>query len=171
MSDIKVSEIQLATNCEWTCRCKQSLHYTDKRDSSYVTQNRVWSHQLFFVCFQVEKTLGIEAARSTIINEIQYTMVNHGMSIDRRHVMLLADLMSYKVWKVERPALHSVCVAVEVISPVPTLCSVPKGRDSGNHQVRFSQNEGERPHVGLLRENGWSSLWRCLLRAEGLSLR
>uniref|UniRef100_A0A8C2Q370 DNA-directed RNA polymerase n=1 Tax=Cyprinus carpio TaxID=7962 RepID=A0A8C2Q370_CYPCA len=41
-------------------------------------------------------TLGIEAARSTIINEIQYTMVNHGMSIDRRHVMLLADLMSYK---------------------------------------------------------------------------
>lgn len=45
----------------------------------------------------MEKTLGIEAARSTIINEIQYTMVNHGMSIDRRHVMLLADLMSYKV--------------------------------------------------------------------------
>lgn len=41
--------------------------------------------------------MGIEAARSTIINEIQYTMVNHGMSIDRRHVMLLADLMSYKV--------------------------------------------------------------------------
>lgn len=49
------------------------------------------------VIIQVEKTLGIEAARSTIINEIQYTMVNHGMSIDRRHVMLLADLMAYKV--------------------------------------------------------------------------
>ncbi|XP_054870409.1 DNA-directed RNA polymerase III subunit RPC1-like isoform X2 [Amphiprion ocellaris] len=50
------------------------------------------------VCWkiQVERTLGIETARSTIINEIQYTMVNHGMSIDRRHVMLLADLMSYK---------------------------------------------------------------------------
>uniref|UniRef100_A0AAY5E8B7 DNA-directed RNA polymerase subunit n=1 Tax=Electrophorus electricus TaxID=8005 RepID=A0AAY5E8B7_ELEEL len=46
--------------------------------------------------YEVEKTLGIEAARSTIINEVQYTMVNHGMSIDRRHVMLLADLMSYK---------------------------------------------------------------------------
>lgn len=45
----------------------------------------------------MERTLGIEAARTTIINEIQYTMVNHGMSIDRRHVMLLADLMSYKV--------------------------------------------------------------------------
>ncbi|XP_054864773.1 DNA-directed RNA polymerase III subunit RPC1-like isoform X2 [Amphiprion ocellaris] len=46
--------------------------------------------------YEVERTLGIEAARSTIINEVQYTMVNHGMSIDRRHVMLLADLMSYK---------------------------------------------------------------------------
>ena len=54
-------------------------------------------YQLLCVLLQVEKTLGIEAARSTIINEIQYTMVNHGMSIDRRHVMLLADLMSYKV--------------------------------------------------------------------------
>ena len=46
---------------------------------------------------QVEKTLGIEAARTTIINEIQYTMVNHGMSIDLRHVMLLSDIMTYNV--------------------------------------------------------------------------
>lgn len=52
----------------------------------------------------MEKTLGIEAARTTIINEIQYTMVNHGMSIDRRHVMLLSDLMTYKVRGVHRPA-------------------------------------------------------------------
>ena len=35
--------------------------------------------------------------RSTIINEIVYTMVNHGMSIDIRHMMLLADLMTFKV--------------------------------------------------------------------------
>lgn len=47
--------------------------------------------------FEVEKTLGIEAARTTIINEIVYTMTNHGMSIDIRHVMLLADLMTFKV--------------------------------------------------------------------------
>nr|CAB3265029.1 DNA-directed RNA polymerase III subunit RPC1-like [Phallusia mammillata] len=45
---------------------------------------------------EVEKCLGIEAARQTIINEVEYTMVNHGMSIDRRHLMLLADLMTYK---------------------------------------------------------------------------
>ncbi|KAI8915420.1 hypothetical protein DFJ77DRAFT_368436 [Powellomyces hirtus] len=42
------------------------------------------------------KTLGIEAARHTIIEEIMYTMKSHGMTIDQRHVMLLADLMSFK---------------------------------------------------------------------------
>lgn len=35
--------------------------------------------------------------RQTIINEIVYTMVNHGMNIDARHIMLLADLMTFKV--------------------------------------------------------------------------
>ena len=34
--------------------------------------------------------------RLTIINEILYTMKSHGMTIDRRHVMLLADLMTFK---------------------------------------------------------------------------
>jgi len=43
---------------------------------------------------EVANTLGIEAARTTIINEITYTMESHGMSIDKRHVMLLADLMT-----------------------------------------------------------------------------
>lgn len=43
-----------------------------------------------------QATLGIEAARSTIMHEIQYTMGSHGMSIDARHTMLLADCMSYK---------------------------------------------------------------------------
>jgi DNA-directed RNA polymerase III subunit RPC1 len=42
----------------------------------------------------VEKGLGIEAARQTIMNEIQYTMKSHGMSIDERHVKLLADCMT-----------------------------------------------------------------------------
>lgn len=46
---------------------------------------------------ETAQVLGIEAARRTIINEIQYTMASHGMSIDPRHVMLLGDVMSYKV--------------------------------------------------------------------------
>ncbi|KAI0268359.1 beta and beta-prime subunits of DNA dependent RNA-polymerase [Gloeopeniophorella convolvens] len=45
---------------------------------------------------EVAQVLGIEAARRTIINEIQNTMSAHGMSIDPRHVMLLGDVMSYK---------------------------------------------------------------------------
>ena len=98
---------------------------------------------------QVEKTLGIEAARSTIIHEIQYTMVNHGMSIDRRHVMLLADLMSYKVCNPQEfrgtSSVHSL-----MISPDCELSCVHKGGDSGDHQVRLGQNEGERPDAGLL---------------------
>jgi DNA-directed RNA polymerase III subunit RPC1 len=33
---------------------------------------------------EVQKVLGIEAARQTIINEIQFTMREHGMNIDPR---------------------------------------------------------------------------------------
>ena len=43
---------------------------------------------------EVASTLGIEAARTTIMKEIDYTMSSHGMSIDKRHIMLLADLMT-----------------------------------------------------------------------------
>lgn len=46
---------------------------------------------------EAEQTLGIEAARKCIIDEIQYTMASHGMAIDIRHMMLLADVMTYKV--------------------------------------------------------------------------
>ncbi|PPQ95505.1 hypothetical protein CVT26_008533 [Gymnopilus dilepis] len=45
---------------------------------------------------EVAQVLGIEAARATIINEIQYTMKSHDMNIDPRHVMLLGDVMTYK---------------------------------------------------------------------------
>lgn len=46
---------------------------------------------------EVCQTLGIEAARTCIIDEIQYTMQSHGMSIDKRHMMLLADVMTVRV--------------------------------------------------------------------------
>ncbi|GFZ13208.1 nuclear RNA polymerase C1 [Actinidia rufa] len=45
---------------------------------------------------EVQEVVGIEAARRSIINEIQYTMASHGMTIDLRHMMLLADLMTFK---------------------------------------------------------------------------
>ncbi|KAK4741842.1 hypothetical protein SAY87_025430 [Trapa incisa] len=43
---------------------------------------------------EIQQILGIEAARKSIIDEIQFIMSNHGMSIDIRHMMLLADLMT-----------------------------------------------------------------------------
>ncbi|OBS73687.1 hypothetical protein A6R68_15775, partial [Neotoma lepida] len=42
----------------------------------------------------VEKTLTNKAAQTSIINEIQDTVFNKGMSIDRRYLMLLSDLMT-----------------------------------------------------------------------------
>ena len=45
---------------------------------------------------EVEKTLGIEAARQCIMDEIHETMGAHGMHIDMRHIALLADVMTYK---------------------------------------------------------------------------
>lgn len=43
---------------------------------------------------EVFNTLGIEAARTTIINEITEVMEGHGMSVDYRHIMLLASQMT-----------------------------------------------------------------------------
>ncbi|KAF2485067.1 hypothetical protein BDY17DRAFT_246987 [Neohortaea acidophila] len=43
---------------------------------------------------EMKEVLGIEAARATIINEIREVM--KGLSIDPRHMQLLADVMTYK---------------------------------------------------------------------------
>ena len=61
----------------------------------------VGSHTTTNHIMEVEKVLGIEASRRKIIDEIQTTMSSHGMTIDARHTMLLADCMTYKV-----PAPH-----------------------------------------------------------------
>ena len=45
----------------------------------------------------MEQVLEIEAARRTIINEIQFTMSGHGIYVDPRRYTLLGDVMTYKV--------------------------------------------------------------------------
>lgn len=45
---------------------------------------------------EIASTLGIEAARATIISEIRTTMEGHGISVDQRHLKLLADTMTYR---------------------------------------------------------------------------
>ena len=55
---------------------------------------------------EIWKCLGIEAARGIIMAEIHKTMSSHGMSIDARHTMLLADCMTSKV--VQLPTVPSI---------------------------------------------------------------
>lgn len=49
------------------------------------TSNNIW---------EVYQTLGIEAARTTIMHEITEVMEGHGMTVDHRHIMLLASQMT-----------------------------------------------------------------------------
>ncbi len=37
----------------------------------------------------------------TIVDQIHYTMGEHGIGVDGRHLMLLADLMTFKVRMLE----------------------------------------------------------------------
>jgi len=43
---------------------------------------------------EIEKVLGIEAARNAIIKEAQTTMEEQGLTVDVRHIMLVADMMT-----------------------------------------------------------------------------
>jgi len=45
---------------------------------------------------EIERVLGIEAARQTIMNEIKLTMGSHGIAVDTRHVQMLGDCMTYR---------------------------------------------------------------------------
>ena len=44
---------------------------------------------------EVSKVLGIEAGRTMIVSELHKTLVENGILIDIRHLLLLADLMTY----------------------------------------------------------------------------
>ena len=45
---------------------------------------------------EIFKTLGIEAARKTIIEEIRKVLMTYGIYINYRHISLLSDLMSHR---------------------------------------------------------------------------
>ena len=46
--------------------------------------------------FEISNTLGIEAARNALINELKATLENQGLEVDVRYLMLVADLMCHK---------------------------------------------------------------------------
>lgn len=45
---------------------------------------------------EMQRVLGIEAARAMISSEIKYIMTAYGITVDRRHLMLLSDVMTFK---------------------------------------------------------------------------
>ena len=45
--------------------------------------------------FEIEQVLGIEAARQSIINEVYKVIESQGLNVDVRHIMLVADTMSF----------------------------------------------------------------------------
>ena len=45
---------------------------------------------------EMQNVLGIEAARSMIASEIKYIMSAYGITVDRRHLLLLSDVMTFK---------------------------------------------------------------------------
>ncbi len=43
--------------------------------------------------FEIANTLGIEAARNALINELNHTLEDQGLEVDNRYIMLVSDLM------------------------------------------------------------------------------
>ena len=46
--------------------------------------------------YEIENVLGIEAARNAIIHETSRTLGEQGLSVDIRHIMLVADMMTHQ---------------------------------------------------------------------------
>ena len=46
---------------------------------------------------EIRRVLGVEAAKKSIMNELETTMGGHGIQIDTRHLMLISDLMAFRV--------------------------------------------------------------------------
>ena len=74
---------------EWVVRTDGSNLYKVLEvygvDPSRTTTNHV---------HEIAKTLGIEAARNALINEAVGVLEEQGLDVDRRHVMLVADMMT-----------------------------------------------------------------------------
>ena len=45
---------------------------------------------------EIAETLGIEAARNALINELSTTLEDAGLEVDQRYLMLVADLMCHR---------------------------------------------------------------------------
>lgn len=142
-------------------RSNNTIEVSWKR--SYVVLDKTY---LWLALRQVFKTLGIEAARATIMLEIKSVMETHGISIDCRHLMLLADLMTSRgeVLGITRQGLAKMKESVLNLASVrfpffsfftPIYSYLLLSR------ILFLWKK--KNYLLLVWENGGSSVWRSLL--------
>jgi DNA-directed RNA polymerase III subunit RPC1 len=60
------------------------------------TQGIKWAATTSNHIVDVENVLGIEAARTKIMKEIMNVYVSYSLALDKRHLALLADIMTMK---------------------------------------------------------------------------
>ncbi|MEM2138788.1 MAG: DNA-directed RNA polymerase subunit A'' [Candidatus Woesearchaeota archaeon] len=60
-------------------------------EKDFVDKTRTTTNNVF----EIEEVLGIEAARQAIINEVYKVIENQGLNVDIRHIMLVADIMTF----------------------------------------------------------------------------
>ncbi|MDO8555887.1 MAG: DNA-directed RNA polymerase subunit A'' [Nanoarchaeota archaeon] len=65
-------------------------NYKDVLNFKGIDPNRTTTNSIF----EVQKTLGIEAARQTIMNEAQKVIEDQGLEVDMRHIIFIADVMT-----------------------------------------------------------------------------
>lgn len=90
--------------------------------------NNVW---------EVYQTLGIEAARTTIMNEITDVMEGHGMTVDHRHIMLLASQMTSR-GEVLGITRHGLAKMRESVFNLASVCMTFQCKIKGRNSNYFS---------------------------------
>ncbi len=94
---------------------------------------------------EVEKVLGIEAARNAIIHEAQSTMEEQGLTVDVRHIMLVADMMTAD-GKVKSIGRHGIS------GEKASVLARASFEETGKHLLRASIR-GEIDHLTGIIEN------------------
>jgi DNA-directed RNA polymerase subunit A" len=94
---------------------------------------------------EVEKVLGVEAARNAIIHEAQSTMEEQGLTVDVRHIMLVADMMTAD-GKVKSIGRHGIS------GEKASVLARASFEETGKHLLRASIR-GEVDHLTGIIEN------------------
>ena len=94
---------------------------------------------------EVEKVLGVEAARNAIIHEAQSTMEEQGLTVDVRHIMLVADMMTAD-GKVKSIGRHGIS------GEKASVLARASFEETGKHLLRASIR-GEIDHLTGIIEN------------------